>query len=237
MDCGLYQARDGLIRLTVVSLICSFLYRLIVWCQILKGVLGIEPYNYSLISISPWYKTEGLCSYIDWCVNITHVSVKWHLFINLSNCSSESYLVHHLNGTGLHRAPSNCVVHHGAQEGPDPTFFHFLVVHMEHAQNVHSLSVFGWAQGTSMGLCCAMVHMMICHIQYQLPPTCGWCIIIDVVSLDVPISDLSFWYEHVIVGMDSSWSNSVQEWNETFHYDMERAGAGNMDKWNKSKSI
>ena len=72
--------------------------------------------------------------------------------------------MHHLNGSGLRCAPgpalctTTCAVHHGAQGGPTsvrsigvaPDIFHLLVVHMEHAQNGHFLSVFGGAWAHSI---------------------------------------------------------------------------------------
>ena len=61
----------------------------------------------------------------------------------------ESYVEHHLNGTELHCAPSTCIVHHRPasctmvhkgglhfwEVGVTQNIFHFLVVHMEHAEN------------------------------------------------------------------------------------------------------
>ena len=47
----------------------------------------------------------------------------------------ESYVVHHLNGTGLHFAQPTCVVHHDAQAGPMSVRckYSIFVVDNEHA--------------------------------------------------------------------------------------------------------
>ena len=41
-----------------------------------------------------------------------------NVYVNLSDWVCESYVVHHLVGTGLDYAPPTCIVHHGAQGRP-----------------------------------------------------------------------------------------------------------------------
>ena len=70
----------------------------------------------------------------------------------------------------LHCAPSTCVVHHGAEAGPNllrsswrPNIFHILVVHMEHTEMGHFLSIF-WS---------VKLTYIIHFVRHVAPPT--WC--------------------------------------------------------------